>query len=70
MNNDVVGTVSDIPLERREEFLKKLEKKAKHSPVFNRLGITGKIAPERANSVINACMLDFFDHIYSILKHS
>lgn len=31
------------------------------SPVFNRLGITGKIAPERANSVINAYMLDFFD---------
>ncbi|MFB8377815.1 alpha/beta hydrolase family protein [Paenibacillus taichungensis] len=31
------------------------------SPVFNMLGITGKIAPERANSVINAYMLDFFD---------
>jgi hypothetical protein len=25
------------------------------------LGITGKIAPERANTVINAYMLDFFD---------
>ncbi|EGL17058.1 MULTISPECIES: dienelactone hydrolase [unclassified Paenibacillus] len=31
------------------------------SPIFNMLGITGKIAPERANSVINAYMLDFFD---------
>ncbi|KGE19620.1 alpha/beta hydrolase family protein [Paenibacillus wynnii] len=31
------------------------------SPIFNLLGITGKIAPERANSVINAYMLDFFD---------
>ncbi|MGV2882554.1 alpha/beta hydrolase family protein [Paenibacillus taichungensis] len=31
------------------------------SPVFKLLGITGKIAPERANSVINAYMLDFFD---------
>ncbi|WP_433921140.1 alpha/beta hydrolase family protein [Paenibacillus taichungensis] len=31
------------------------------SPFFNMLGITGKIAPERANSVINAYMLDFFD---------
>lgn len=31
------------------------------SPFFNMLGITGKITPERANSVINAYMLDFFD---------
>ncbi|MEC0128241.1 alpha/beta hydrolase family protein [Paenibacillus pabuli] len=31
------------------------------SPIFNMLGITGKIAPKRANSVINAYMLDFFD---------
>ncbi|SEG59592.1 dienelactone hydrolase [Paenibacillus sp. UNC499MF] len=31
------------------------------SPIFKLLGITGKIAPERANSVINAYMLDFFD---------
>ncbi|MBB6635055.1 alpha/beta hydrolase family protein [Cohnella thailandensis] len=31
------------------------------SPIFNMLGITGTIAPERANSVINAYMLDFFD---------
>ncbi|QMV44745.1 alpha/beta hydrolase family protein [Cohnella cholangitidis] len=31
------------------------------SPIFKILGITGKIAPERANSVINAYMLDFFD---------
>ncbi|MDP4095903.1 dienelactone hydrolase [Paenibacillus sp. P96] len=31
------------------------------SPIFNMLGITGKIAPARANSVINAYMLDFFD---------
>ncbi|MCZ4142717.1 dienelactone hydrolase, partial [Escherichia coli] len=31
------------------------------SPMFNMLGITGKIAPERASSVINAYMLDFFD---------
>jgi predicted dienelactone hydrolase len=31
------------------------------SPVFKMLGITGKIAPERANTVINAYMLDFFD---------
>ncbi|WP_336765291.1 alpha/beta hydrolase family protein [Paenibacillus sp. USHLN196] len=31
------------------------------SPIFNMLGITGKIAPERANSVINAYMLDFFN---------
>ncbi len=36
------------------------------SPMFNLLGITGKIAPQRANSVINAYMLDFFD-LY--LKH-
>lgn len=31
------------------------------SPVLKMLGITGKISPERANSVINAYMLDFFD---------
>ncbi|WP_438449074.1 alpha/beta hydrolase family protein [Gorillibacterium sp. sgz5001074] len=31
------------------------------SPIFNMLGITGKMAPERASSVINAYMLDFFD---------
>ncbi|MGF9696595.1 alpha/beta hydrolase family protein [Paenibacillus sp. MABNR03] len=31
------------------------------SPIFDKLGITGKIAPEKANSVINAYMLDFFD---------
>ncbi|GIP47912.1 carboxylic ester hydrolase [Paenibacillus sp. J53TS2] len=31
------------------------------SPIFKMLGITGKIAPERANTVINAYMLDFFD---------
>ncbi|WP_433945108.1 alpha/beta hydrolase family protein [Paenibacillus sp. SN-8-1] len=31
------------------------------SPIFKLLGITGKIAPERANTVINAYMLDFFD---------
>ncbi|QDY82536.1 dienelactone hydrolase [Paenibacillus polymyxa] len=31
------------------------------SPIFKMLGITGKIAPERADSVINAYMLDFFD---------
>lgn len=31
------------------------------SPIFKMLGMTGKIAPERANSVINAYMLDFFD---------
>lgn len=31
------------------------------SPMFKMLGITGKMAPERANSVINAYMLDFFD---------
>ncbi|WP_339272430.1 dienelactone hydrolase [Paenibacillus sp. FSL W8-0426] len=31
------------------------------SPSFNMLGITGKIAPERASSIINAYMLDFFD---------
>ncbi|RUT35780.1 dienelactone hydrolase [Paenibacillus zeisoli] len=30
------------------------------SPIFNLLGITGKISPERADSVINAYMLDFF----------
>ncbi|MEO2203062.1 dienelactone hydrolase [Paenibacillus pabuli] len=31
------------------------------SPIFNMLGITGKIAPARANFAINAYMLDFFD---------
>ncbi|WP_166240093.1 dienelactone hydrolase [Paenibacillus turpanensis] len=31
------------------------------SPMFNMLGITGKIVPQRANAVINAYMLDFFD---------
>ncbi|NOU63986.1 dienelactone hydrolase [Paenibacillus sp. LMG 31461] len=31
------------------------------SPIFKILGITGKIPPDRANSVINAYMLDFFD---------
>jgi len=31
------------------------------SPVFKWLGITGNIAPERANAVIDAYMLDFFD---------
>lgn len=31
------------------------------SPIFKILGITGKMAPERANTVINAYMLDFFD---------
>ncbi|WP_054939720.1 alpha/beta hydrolase family protein [Paenibacillus ihuae] len=31
------------------------------SPIFKRLGITGKIQPERADSIINAYMLDFFD---------
>ncbi|MDK8180136.1 dienelactone hydrolase [Paenibacillus sp. UMB4589-SE434] len=31
------------------------------SPLFKMLGVTGKIAPERANSVINAYILDFFD---------
>nr|WP_216857542.1 dienelactone hydrolase [Paenibacillus tritici] len=31
------------------------------SPVFQRLGITGALAPGRASSVINAYMLDFFD---------
>ncbi|CQR56548.1 alpha/beta hydrolase family protein [Paenibacillus riograndensis] len=31
------------------------------SPIFKMLGITGKIAPERADSIINAYMLDFFD---------
>ena len=36
------------------------------SPIFKMLGITGKIAPQRANSVINAYMLDFFD---MYLKH-
>ncbi|WP_379160631.1 alpha/beta hydrolase family protein [Paenibacillus sp. sgz5001063] len=31
------------------------------SPIFKMLGITGKIKPERADFVINAYMLDFFD---------
>lgn len=31
------------------------------SPIFKILGITGEMAPERANTVINAYMLDFFD---------
>lgn len=31
------------------------------SPILKILGITGKISPDRANSVINAYMLDFFD---------
>ncbi|MBP2000014.1 putative dienelactone hydrolase [Paenibacillus shirakamiensis] len=31
------------------------------SPIFNMLGITGKIKPDRANYVINTYMLDFFD---------
>ncbi|OKP92125.1 dienelactone hydrolase [Paenibacillus sp. P32E] len=31
------------------------------SPIFKMLGITGKIEPKRADSVINAYMLDFFD---------
>lgn len=31
------------------------------SPIFKLLGITGKIAPQRANAIINAYMLDFFD---------
>lgn len=31
------------------------------SPVFKLLGITGELAPERASSLINAYMLDFFD---------
>ncbi|MFD7522018.1 alpha/beta hydrolase family protein [Paenibacillus chitinolyticus] len=31
------------------------------SPIFKMLGVTGKNGPERANSVINAYMLDFFD---------
>ncbi|WP_068617909.1 alpha/beta hydrolase family protein [Paenibacillus tuaregi] len=31
------------------------------SPIFKMLGVTGKIAPERADFVINAYMLDFFD---------
>ncbi|OXL83948.1 dienelactone hydrolase [Paenibacillus sp. SSG-1] len=31
------------------------------SPIFKMLGITGKMVPERANTVINAYMLDFFD---------
>jgi Predicted dienelactone hydrolase len=31
------------------------------SPIFNMLGITGTITPKRANTVINAYMLDFFD---------
>ncbi|MBY0114502.1 dienelactone hydrolase [Paenibacillus xylanexedens] len=31
------------------------------SPIFRILGITGKIAPDRANFIINSYMLDFFD---------
>ncbi|OKP68119.1 dienelactone hydrolase [Paenibacillus sp. P3E] len=31
------------------------------SPIFKMLGVTGKIEPQRADSVINAYMLDFFD---------
>jgi len=31
------------------------------SPLFRMAGITGQIAPERSNTVINACILDFFD---------
>ncbi|GIO54465.1 alpha/beta hydrolase family protein [Paenibacillus cineris] len=31
------------------------------SPIFKMLGITGEMAPERANTVINAYLLDFFD---------
>lgn len=31
------------------------------SPIFEWLGVTGEIAPARANAVINAYMLDFFD---------
>lgn len=31
------------------------------SPIFKMMGITGKIEPERADDVINAYMLDFFD---------
>lgn len=31
------------------------------SPIFKMIGITGKIAPERASSIIDAYMLDFFD---------
>ncbi|WP_139992535.1 alpha/beta hydrolase family protein [Paenibacillus paridis] len=31
------------------------------SPIFKMLGVTGKTAPDRVNSVINAYMLDFFD---------
>ena len=31
------------------------------SPMFKIIGITGKIAPERASSIIDAYMLDFFD---------
>lgn len=31
------------------------------SPIFKMLGITGTMAPERANTVINAYMLDVFD---------
>lgn len=31
------------------------------SPLFKMIGITGNIAPERASSIIDAYMLDFFD---------
>lgn len=31
------------------------------SPLFQMIGITGKIAPERASSIIDAYMLDFFE---------
>lgn len=31
------------------------------SPMFGMLGITGKMPPERANFIVNAYMLDFFD---------
>ncbi|NGZ76924.1 alpha/beta hydrolase family protein [Saccharibacillus alkalitolerans] len=41
------------------------------SPVFRMLGVTGKIAPRRANAVINGCMLDFFDkHLKKQTEHS
>lgn len=31
------------------------------SPIFKMLGITGKIKPDRADSVTNTYMLNFFD---------
>ncbi|MDO7907708.1 dienelactone hydrolase [Paenibacillus sp. JX-17] len=31
------------------------------SPIFKMLGITGEISPSRANTMLNAYMLDFFD---------